>query len=432
MIDGLLQSVPLPESKAAFTAALVRRFPKAIRLRRDVSPKELPFASGQVPWYRLGRRPHPESPPPTRLLNYPAGDYYVQDAGSLLALAAAVADTEHLQGQLICDLCAAPGGKATALVEAIGATGFVLANETVRSRLAALKLNLARTGSDRWAVSSLDPEQLASQLAGVFDLVLVDAPCSGQALLGRGKANQTAFSVAQITHSAARQRRILAAAVQLVRPGGRLVYSTCTFAEAENEAQIRQLIATSGAEPDPLRQLADYETEPGCYRLWPHLHGCAGAFAAVVRLASQSGSTARESYSSRSLSLPAELNAWYAISAESNRFVRGESTVWGYPADAPAWVEGIAVSGPELAYRVGQTWRPAHGGAMRRDGASLASQVIGLDDAAAAQFLRGETIRCSAQGWVAVGWQGRPLGWVKADGVRGKNHLPKGGRMESL
>ena len=102
--------------------------------------------------------------------------------------------------------------------------------------------------------------------------------------MSRGKQNPSALSTHQISHSASRQQRILEAAVKLVRDGGQLVYSTCTFAEAENEAQIRLLIEQGVATPKPVTSLQELETDPGCYRCWPHLHRCAGSFAASLTI----------------------------------------------------------------------------------------------------------------------------------------------------
>jgi 16S rRNA C967 or C1407 C5-methylase (RsmB/RsmF family) len=105
-----------------------------------------------------------------------------------------------------------------------------------------LEFNLARHGSTRYVISSLDPDEMARRLPAEFDAVLVDAPCSGQSLVGRGKQTASAFAPNTIEHCAARQVRILDAAASLVRPGGRLVYSTCTFAYAENEGQIESFL----------------------------------------------------------------------------------------------------------------------------------------------------------------------------------------------
>ena len=213
-----------------------------MRSHSAVAPDALPFPWEPVEWFGKGHRLLGKETRPSKSLFYAAGDYFLQDAASLLAIALCVAGRDTLEGKTVCDLCAAPGGKASALLEAVGGTGFLLANEPIRSRIPALRYNLARTGSDRYAVSSMDPEQLIRYVHGRFDCVLVDAPCSGQALFARGKQTEAAFSPKQIDHSARRQERILDAAIQLLKPGGKLVYSTCTFAHAENESQVSRLV----------------------------------------------------------------------------------------------------------------------------------------------------------------------------------------------
>lgn len=437
LVDAL-GDVELPGDIADFAGALLQPKRNVIRRRREVAVDDLPLQTASIPWYRLGHRPIGEIAKPSRLLAYAAGDYYVQDAGSLLALATAEADGLELRGKLICDLCAAPGGKASALVEALHADsqhageagGFVLANEVISSRLGALKMNLARTGSDRFAVSSLDPEKLADRLSGVFDIVLVDAPCSGQAMVGRGKQRVSSLSEKQIQHSAQRQSRILDAAIRLLRDGGKLAYSTCTFAEAENEAHARKLIKEGIAEPDDLERLAPYETEPACYRLWPHLHACAGSFASSLRIHDGGQPTQRRRFGRDRERVFVDMTQWYGDLAETTRLQTLDSVIMGWPADAPDWVDEVSVGGPELAHRTGQTWRPSHAAALRRVPRAESLHSFEVDDQAAKVYLRGEPIECSGVGWNVVRLEGRPLGWIKGDGKVGKNHLPTASRIQ--
>jgi 16S rRNA C967 or C1407 C5-methylase (RsmB/RsmF family)/NOL1/NOP2/fmu family ribosome biogenesis protein len=429
-IRSILGSIALPGSMDGFIDALTKPTANVTRVRRDIDIGKLPMATEPIDWFELGRRPLADSQKPSRYLAYAAGDYYIQDAGSLLALAAAGADGEGLRGNLICDLCAAPGGKATALVEAIGDDGFVLANEVIGSRIGPLQLNLARTGSDRYAISNLDPETLAERLGGIFDLVVVDAPCSGQAMLGRGKQKTASLAAKQIGHSAIRQNRILDAAVRLVRQGGRLVYSTCTFAEAENEAQIWRLIESNRAVPNPIDSLSRYETDDGCYRLWPHQHDCAGAFAASLCI-EQADSHGRGSRFTPGNEIGTDgLGSWYSDWQETLRISQADSIIYGWPKDAPAWVENLAVAGPELGHRVGQTWKPSHAASLRRVPRARALLTTDVDDQQAKQFMRGESIECHSSGWHVVHLGGRPLGWIKANGSIGKNHLPKSARIQ--
>ena len=446
----MLGQVAVPGSLEDFADAMQRPWGNILRRRREVGPDELPLPTTRVPWYELGHRPTTSSPKPSRTLAYASADYFVQEAGSLLALGVAGADTPALAGKLICDLCAAPGGKASALVEAMDASdhlvpaGFVLANEVIRSRLGALQLNLARTGSDRYAISSLDPEVLASRLPGVFDVVLVDAPCSGQAMLASGKQKRSSLSTSQIEHSASRQRRILDAAVRLLRGDGLLVYSTCTFAEAENEAQIARLIDEGLASSLPVTSLPvtslpvtslpvdhlePFRSGESCFRLWPHVHECAGSFAAVVQANSGFENTQTWRQPHDNFKPPTDLQSWFVQLDSSLRLWQNDSVLIGWPNDVPHWVEQVATSGPELAHRTGQTWKPSHAAALRRVERAVASRSVALDDEQARGFLRGETVPTETEGWQVACFRNRPLGWLKGTKGIGKNHLPTAARM---
>ena len=483
-----------------------RRPPTALRCRRDFDPGELGIGLEPVDWYGLAFLPTDDDARPSRMLAYATGEFFLQDAGSLLALAAGDADRDDAwwrpagRPPLVCDLCAAPGGKATALVESLGDQGFLIANEPIRSRLPALRHNLARTGSDRYAVTCEDPEALAAKLPGQFDLVLVDAPCSGQALLVRGRQTEAAYSPSHVAHAAGRQRRILDAAVRLLRPGGGLVYSTCTFAPEENEDQVRRLIATAGLLPHPVDRLADYRSPPavsvplaptsakqspatepgpltaadglppvptasagdpppeGCYRLWPQHHPTAGSFAAALRkpetdaaacprgpdvmpdptpgvtadMGQPSGGRGRrqpkpDRRRGRQAAEEVPLHDWLA-DPTGVRLDRRDAVLLGWPADAPPWVESVAVAGPELAHRTGRTWKPAHAAAIRRVARAGPQRRVEVDEATAREFLSGQPIRSGLRGWFVIDWQGRPLGWAKGDGRRAKNHLPPASR----
>jgi 16S rRNA C967 or C1407 C5-methylase (RsmB/RsmF family) len=455
---------------AALAEAVGRRQPTAARLRRDAEESLLPWPLEPVAWYRLAGWPADATPRPSRTLAYAAGDYYLQDAGSLLALAAAGSDETPAPtaGLRVCDLCGSPGGKATALVEAAGPDGLVVANEPIRGRLPPLVFNLARTGSDRYAVMSLDPEQLADRLPAAFDLVLVDAPCSGQALLGRGKQQPSALSPRQVGLNAARQRRILAAAVRLLRPGGRLIYSTCTFAEEENERQVAWLMEDHGLLPDHVPRLEPYRSDGSlpAYRIWPHRDRSAGAFAASLRVPADgepaadrfpaAGPSGRALGSStggqfRSGSRPPNANgrdrrrppaeplsrdcrqllASLGCDSGGVELITSGSVVQGWPADLPVELRSLAVAGPEWFHRTGSTWRPAHALAVRRDAAVAGVAALAASDEEAAAYLRGEPVAIPPgdEPWLRITWRGRPLGWVKRDGSRGKNHLPPAARL---
>lgn len=456
-IDDLRSSLgPLPlgpDELASLLAALRMRHPPALRINtldRPVAP-ELTQGAAPVPWYsapafhsRPGSRPGGDP-------LFAAGAYYIQDAGSLLP----VSLLAPAPGQIICDLCASPGGKATAILEWLGVGGWLHINEAVRSRLPPLLLNLARHGATRWILSSLDPAVLAESLGPIFDGVLVDAPCTAQSMVGRGRQTGRAFDPRLIEHSAARQRRILEAAVRLVRPGGRLVYSTCTFAWAENEAQVESLLQRHPTlRPDPLQTLAPYAVPgpapPACYRLWPHRHMCAGVFAARFRVTDTPAGA--EAVLSRGFEagplrkccagprdrvrrpkppcadfagLPAEWGRW------SDRVHSQAATdrVCAWPDEPPRAMADLAIAGPEVAHLRGRTWFPSYALAMRRDRRFVPRETAELARGDIQRFLAGQTVRGATTGWTVLTFKGLPIGWARGDGRFLANHLPRPARI---
>lgn len=465
---GLLSSVlgPLQLDAAELSAlaeALERPPRQAIRLRPERRPDELPFPTEPVSWHPGGCF-LPSGIRPAAYIHYGAGDYYIQDAGSLLAVVALDAQP----GELLCDLCAAPGGKATAILDALERGGWLLANEAILSRVGVLRLQLARYGVPRFALARYDPADLADLLGAPFDAVLVDAPCTGQSLVGRDKQTEAAFHPETVEHCAARQARILDAAARLVRPGGRLVYSTCTFAYDENEGQVERFLAARGDWTSiASASLSAWQSsaDPIGYRVWPHRHGVGGAFAAILVRRPQEVSNAettdfvgmesprqpfdqtapvvreRDSKTGASSRLrtnrsrewlsrplpPLPLEEWGLLTDAVFLPTRDRCLAW--PEQPPSALERAAAEGPEIAFLKGSTWYPAHGLAMCRDRYWRPHAIIELSDAESAAFLQGNTIPRAYRGWALAQWRGRPLGWVKGDGSRVKNHLPKAARL---
>lgn len=383
---------------------------------------------------------------------YAAGGYFIQDAASMLPLSL----LSPKPGEIICDLCAAPGGKATAIAEMLIDSGWLLANEAIQSRLAPLELNLARTGSDRYITTNCDPEQLAELLPQQFDALLVDAPCSGQTLIGKGKQSYSSMTQAAIELNAARQARILDAAARLVRPGGRLVYSTCTLATAENETQVKAFLQRHPdwklASPEPSMHSPLLS---GCYRLWPHRDRCAGGFAALLQHQGDTQPTLempseeRKNHSKKdkksknqsrfrakewNSELPRELAEWGSLPATN--VAAGEHQAFAWPNELPVgWLE-LVHGGPEVCYKKGTQWFPAHALALRRNWHP--NRTVELTDPETRRFMAGETIDLSthhypdSSEWCLARWQKLPLGWLKQVGAIGKNHIPKSARLHLL
>ncbi|MGF1523766.1 MAG: RsmB/NOP family class I SAM-dependent RNA methyltransferase [Leptolyngbyaceae cyanobacterium] len=212
------------------------------------------------------------------------GYFYCLDFSSVFAAAAMQAIPEKVDG--VIDLCAAPGGKSLFAWVALRPQ-HLLCNEVIRKRVKILIANLKRCRVMDAIVLNLDPSVLAEQTPHSAQLVLVDAPCSGQSLLAKGQAVAGCFHKVTVNRNANRQKRILANAAQLVQPEGYLLYSTCTYASEENE-QVGTWLLKRFPEFSPVVVPALQEhqsplTELPCYRLWPQSGLGAGAFTMLLR-----------------------------------------------------------------------------------------------------------------------------------------------------
>jgi len=448
----------------AFQKALHGYGKRAIRLRADRLDTTLPFEVSEVPWFPSGRFLVDSDFRPAAALNYAVADYYIQDAASMLPLA--LLDVQP--GDWICDLCAAPGGKASAIAERLGPNGFLLANESIRSRLDVLRYALARTGKPTYAICSYDPERLADNASQCWDAILVDAPCSGQTLVGKNKRDANAFAENQIEHCALRQKRILHSAVQMLKLGGRLIYSTCTFAVEENEAQIRWLLNEypNSLEPIQRKQLEQWSSpqEPGCYRLWPHRDDCAGGFAAGLRLTRPidserwivppSAENRRRQPHPRSgdKSFPRNHNnkAEKARQSAGNELLlelgnllnldvewtgRDAHCISAGVRSARSKITEIVLTPPTVLIESGSHFVPTQALAMLTPESFIPLQANGLNDSQSLEFMKGNAVvressfAGMSNGWSIAQWNAKPMGWFKSAGNRWNNHLPSWARL---
>ncbi|PIE88063.1 MAG: rRNA methyltransferase [Bacteroidetes bacterium] len=230
----------------AFTSSFEEEVPVSIRVNPLKWPHRVPLEP--VPWasnaFLLAQRPLFACDP-----LWHSGAYYVQDASSMFL--------EHLFNELpleaehpvVLDLCGAPGGKATHLAALLGKKGGLLvANESIASRAAILAENLRKWGSPDVLVTNNDPAALG-KLEGLFDVIVADVPCSGEGLFRKNPAAMSQWSLSHVALCAARQQRIIADVWPALKPGGFLIYSTCTFNALENEENLRWISRTYEAEP---------------------------------------------------------------------------------------------------------------------------------------------------------------------------------------
>jgi NOL1/NOP2/sun family putative RNA methylase len=438
-----------PEGYRAFREALERPSWQGLRINTRKTDRESflamsPFALQPIPWVREGFYYFTPSRP-GRHPFHAAGVYYIQEP-SAMAVAPAL---NPEPGDRVLDLCAAPGGKATHLGALLQGKGLLVANEPHPQRVHILAENIERFGIVNALVTNETPERLAKRFPAFFDKILVDAPCSGEGMFRKDPASRDEWSLLRVESCAARQRTILHAAAQMLRPGGTLVYATCTFAPEENEGVIESFLRTQeGFEVEEIPAARRFFS-PGhpdwvekgrvdlvlTARLWPHLQDGEGHF--IARLRKTGGQAAASPVKRRrSSSLPAEARASYRQFAESTlrRIPDGEFLLFGaqlylLPPGVPD-LDGIRVVRP--GWHLG-TWKksrlePGHALALGL-GSGEAWQTLDLpaDSPEVYRYLQGQTLeRKGPEGWVLVTVERFPLGWAKRSGGVLKNHYPKG------
>lgn len=383
-----------------------------------------------------------------------AGLYYIQDPGAM-AVGALVGARP---GERVLDLSAAPGGKATLLAAAMANTGVLVANDVSRTRALELLGNLERCGVRNTIVTAEGADRLARHFGAWFDRVLVDAPCSGESMFRKSEAARRDWTVDVVEGCARRQRDLLRTAADLVRPGGVLCYSTCTFSPEENERVVESFLrdredyelaadlrAVPGAEPvDPRSDGGAGESGgsggsggSAAYRLWPHRMPGAGHFVAMLRRVDGDADDPREYRFSRVPSpMLGELRAFVETTWRDTPLpipmeridVRG-STLFAPPEGAPD-LTGLKVirAGLELGEAKSNRFEPAHALAMAIPPALAEGRVdLPVTSAAVERYLQGHPIDSDGPGgWWPVTVVGFALGWGKRVGATVKNHYPKG------
>ncbi len=237
---------------------------------------------------------------PGKTEEHERGDWYLLDQSSVFC--ASPLSSISGSAPVALDLCASPGGKSVFLWRALQPR-LLVANEPIQGRIRALISNVKRCQIDPCIIVRRDPVRIVEELPEFFDVVLVDAPCSGQSLSVKGKPTPGAFHHTTVNMCVRRQRRILAAAAQLVRTGGAMVYATCTYCREENEGMLEWFLKRhENWEAEVVPQLTGYQShlsEVPCYRLWPFQDQGAGGFTCLLRCRE-----ALKSYTDRELSLP--------------------------------------------------------------------------------------------------------------------------------
>ncbi len=419
----------------------------------------LPYRLEPLPWspegFLLETTPELVAPPPGKHPYHAAGLYYLQEP-SAMAVARAL---DPQPGERILDLCAAPGGKSTHIVSLTGDRALLVANESHSQRVWELAENLERWGARNAIITNETPTRLAQRLERFFDRVLVDAPCSGEGMFRKSEAARRDWSPRLVRSCALRQSAILEDALRLTRPGGRLVYSTCTFNPIENEQVIASFLARH-----PRCELLEIQSYPGfspgraewvepplenlkkTIRLWPHHSPGEGHFIAAIRCCEgEEQPPVRRRAPRPSIGRPEQ--AGRIFSEFCNEFLTDDplrdlesvvrrvgARLYAIPR-AALQLSGLKIVHP--GWWLG-TIKSARGGESRFEPSH--ALALGLRSEAAKQqfnaavssseilsYLRGEALPWDwGEGWTLVGVDGFPLGWGKASQGRLKNAYPHG------
>lgn len=428
----------------------------------------LPYKLTPLPWsdsgFQLDRNQDSENRPPGRHPYHAAGLYYLQEPSALIAAQA----LNPSPGERVLDLCAAPGGKATHLAALMNHQGLLAANEIHPRRVWELVENLERWGARNVVITNESPARLANRFTGFFDKIMVDAPCSGEGMFRKSEAARREWSPGLTVSCAIRQTAILESAIQMLKPGGRLAYSTCTFNPLENESVISGLLdqfpqlelveipSLSTCSPGRPEWVSKKPLRPAlsaARRVWPHLSPGEGHFVVLLQL-----KDSHQDLRSRQPAAQVPAKPWGTAPAlqilktwtdfcwanfygegihhlvEENRLGLVGTYLYQFPHDLPdlsglkvihpGWWLGTVHSGIQKEIR----FEPAHAFAMGLDEVLVNRRLnLQADSPQVDAYLRGEVLESSeGNGWILVEVDGFPLGWGKIVGGRVKNAYPRG------
>lgn len=423
----------------AFFACYTQPVQRGIRLNPLKCTAEklaglLPFELEQAPFSPLSYYA-PENFKAGQEPLHHAGAFYMQEPSA----SAAVTALNPQPGERVLDLCAAPGGKSTQIASLLNGQGMLWSNEIVRGRANILLSNIERLGIRNAVVSSCQPEVLCSALAGFFDRVLVDAPCSGEGMFRRDEGAVEEWTPEHAAACAVRQQAILESAVQAVRPGGVLTYSTCTFSPEENEGVITEFLKRH-----PEFELIDTGLTGGrpalekARRIYP-MDGGEGHFVAVLR---HTGDAAVLPTANAVKSSAAAAQLQKEIFREILPGIPAQfgEKLYLLPLGLPQLQglgvlrAGILLGEEKPVHRKGAPPRlePVHAAFMAAKPEEL-NQCLSLahDDPRTSAFLHGEEIEVpqTLKGYCGVAVEGITTGFGKCSGGNLKNHYPKGLRI---
>ena len=427
-----------------FFRALESESPVSIRYN-PLKNTGLPTELQKVPWasssFYLPERPLFTADP-----LFHAGTYYVQEASSMFLEQALVQHCNLSKKNRILDLCAAPGGKSTLIASLMNRESLLVSNEVIRSRAHILSENIQKWGNGNVWVSNNDPSFISNAFNAFFDVVVVDAPCSGEGMFRKAANSIDEWSPQSVNHCALRQQRILHDIWDALRPGGILIYSTCTYNQFENELNLTKFKESCDFDSLRLSLNKDWgvsETaENGIYgyRFFPHLTKGEGFFLSILKKSGDKDSSdpkIRKNLLAKAGKDSDILSNWYN-NPDLELFKRKELIIAvhksiSYEAQLIESTLNIVSGAAELAEINRKGFIPSAAAALWTGLNSEAFVQSELDLENALKYLHLDNITPelteSKEGWQLITHKNIGLGWIKKLSNRINNYYPKEWRI---
>jgi len=397
---------------------------------------DLPLTT-HIPWteygYYLKERPSFTFDP-----LFHAGCYYVQEASSMFLEQALKQIVDLSQPLKVLDLCAAPGGKSTHIQSLISNKSLLVSNEVIRSRATILKENIIKWGSTNVVVTNNDPKDF-SMLENYFDVIVVDAPCSGSGLFRRDEETIEEWSLNNVTLCSQRQQRILADVWPALKRDGILIYSTCSYSKEEDEEIVDWMNSQFEIQNLELRIESDWKIikSSGGYRFWPDKVKGEGFFMACFRK-TDGGEAAPFKRKSKRTGLTKHekeiVEKW--VNAFGLHFIKHEDTVYAWPDHLAADFNGLLIqlrviySGTIIGELMGDKLIPNHALALSNlVNKDIIQSELNYDEAIEYLHKKDLKIQNAERGWRLVTYHGNNLGWINVLPGRINNYYPKEWRI---
>ncbi len=403
-----------------------------------------PFSLKPVPWTTNGFY-YDKEEKPAKHPYYFAGLYYIQEPSAMTP--ASFMPVE--EGDRVLDICAAPGGKSTELAAKLNGTGILVSNDISNSRAKALLKNLEMFGISNSIVVSEPPHKLSERFQGYFDKILIDAPCSGEGMFRKSNSMITAWENNGVDLFVGLQRNILKEVVTMLKPGGMILYSTCTFSPEENEQSIEYLLDLNPdmevmelpkewgfADGNPNWGLKQLDSLRNTVRIWPHKVQGEGHFVALLKDKRKNQGEKYPEYHYKKEKLPDFvidfLNLLDAPYKEGKFEIIKDNLYW--LPEGMADIKGLRLlrSGLYLGVIKKNRFEPSQSLAMALKQSQFPNTIsLSAKDPRVMKYLKGETVEdiTGAQdGYVLFCVDGFPLGWGKLSGTTLKNKYHTGWR----